>query len=203
MLQVQLCSANVVVVVVAVWCFVVLCAGSCKMGEEASGLCCGDRLGLTRSAILHILFFVIPAVGNLHMSAGPDDFNVYGYFYVRLYWTGFWLPANIVEEYLLLSALLQNWVLNDVILSARGESAGTRELITAQKQNTLIASRVVSRYVCVCVLCYVLRFVCVCAMHLGYVASRVRAFFFVCAVCLSDVVHVAVLRHALIFVVLC
>jgi len=65
-----------------------------------------DRVGLTRSAILLILFMVIHAVGNLHVFAGPDDFNGYGYFYVRLYWTGFGLPANIVEEYILLSALL-------------------------------------------------------------------------------------------------
>lgn len=43
---------------------------------------------------------VIHAVGNLHVFAGPDDFNGYGYFYVRLYWTGFGLPANIVEEYI-------------------------------------------------------------------------------------------------------
>merc|ERR1719181_276166 len=47
-----------------------------------------DRLGLTRSAILLILFIVIHAVGNLHVFMGPDDFNGYGYFYVRLYWTG-------------------------------------------------------------------------------------------------------------------
>merc|ERR1711860_128502 len=47
---------------------------------------------------------VIHAVGNLHVFKGPDDFN--GYFYVRLYWTGFGLPANIVEEYILLAALL-------------------------------------------------------------------------------------------------
>merc|ERR1719277_1719507 len=65
-----------------------------------------DRLGLTRSAILLILFIVIHAVGNLHVFKGPDDFNGYGYFYVRLYWTGFGLPANIVEEYILLAALL-------------------------------------------------------------------------------------------------
>merc|ERR1711871_1573557 len=65
-----------------------------------------DRVGLTRSAILLILFMVIHAVGNLHVFLGPDDFNGYGYFYVRLYWTGFGLPANIVEEYILLSALL-------------------------------------------------------------------------------------------------
>merc|ERR1712166_673431 len=64
------------------------------------------RVGLTRSAILLILFIVIHAFGNLHVFKGPDDFNGYGYFYVRLYWTGFGLPANIVEEYILLSVLL-------------------------------------------------------------------------------------------------
>jgi hypothetical protein len=69
-----------------------------------------DRVGLTRSAILLILFMVIHAVGNLHVFLGPDDFNGYGYFYVRLYWTGFGLPANIVEEYILLSALLHVFV---------------------------------------------------------------------------------------------
>merc|ERR1711908_100341 len=70
----------------------------------------GDRVGLTRSAILLILFMVIHAVGNLHVFMGPDDFNGYGYFYVRLYWTGFGLPANIVEEYILLSVLLHAFV---------------------------------------------------------------------------------------------
>eukprot|EP00811_Abedinium_folium_P026317 NODE_3861_length_1971_cov_55.816161.p1 GENE.NODE_3861_length_1971_cov_55.816161~~NODE_3861_length_1971_cov_55.816161.p1 ORF type:complete len:539 (+),score=113.85 NODE_3861_length_1971_cov_55.816161:1-1617(+) len=65
-----------------------------------------DRRGLTRSAIFLIFFIVIHAVGNLHIFLGPDDFNGYGYFYVRLYWTGFGLPANIVEEYVLLAALL-------------------------------------------------------------------------------------------------
>merc|ERR1719343_1287789 len=69
-----------------------------------------DRLGLTRSAILLILFIVIHAGGNLHVFKGPDDFNGYGYFYVRLYWTGFGLSANIVEEYILLSALLHIFV---------------------------------------------------------------------------------------------
>ena len=121
-----------------------------------------DRLGLTRSAILLVLFIVIHAVGNLHVfkgqrlriwmvsvansvrllssfsqflsvshaspvsslnlfltvfaaaslrcCRGPDDFNGYGYFYVRLYWTGFGLPANIVEEYILLSVLLHVFV---------------------------------------------------------------------------------------------
>merc|ERR1712007_78207 len=68
------------------------------------------RVGLTRSAILLVLFIVIHAVGNLHVFKGPDDFNGYGYFYVRLYWTGFGLPANIVEEYILLSVLLHVFV---------------------------------------------------------------------------------------------
>jgi len=70
----------------------------------------GDRVGLTRSAIFLIFFIVVHAVGNLHVFAGPDDFNGYGYFYVRLYWTGFGLPANIVEEYVLLSAVLHVFV---------------------------------------------------------------------------------------------
>merc|ERR1712118_229346 len=69
-----------------------------------------DRTGLTRSAIFLIFFMVIHAVGNLHVFLGPDYFNGYGYFYVRLYWTGFGLPANIVEEYVLLSALLHVFV---------------------------------------------------------------------------------------------
>merc|ERR1719399_334161 len=69
-----------------------------------------DRTGLTRSAILLILFMVIHGVGNLHVFMGPDDFNGYGYFYVRLYWTGFGLPANIVEEYIILSAMLHVFV---------------------------------------------------------------------------------------------
>merc|ERR1711998_127824 len=64
-----------------------------------------DRDGLTRSAIFLLFFMVIHAVGNLHVFLGPDDFNGYGYFYVRLYPTGFGLPANIVEEYVLLAAL--------------------------------------------------------------------------------------------------
>merc|ERR1719401_603266 len=69
-----------------------------------------DRTGLTRSAIFLIFFIVIHAVGNLHVFLGPNDFNGYGYFYVRLYWTGFGLPANIVEEYLILCAMLHVFV---------------------------------------------------------------------------------------------
>merc|ERR1712136_340768 len=69
-----------------------------------------DRTGLTRSAVFLIFFIVVHAVGNLHVFKGPDDFNGYGYFYVRLYWTGFGFQANIVEEYVLLSALLHIFV---------------------------------------------------------------------------------------------
>merc|ERR1712091_529848 len=63
-----------------------------------------DRVGLTRSAMF--LFIIIHAVGNLHVFLGPDDFNGYGYFYVRLYWSGFGFETNIVEEYVALCALL-------------------------------------------------------------------------------------------------
>jgi hypothetical protein len=65
-----------------------------------------DRVGLTRSAMFLFIFIIIHAVGNLHVFLGPDDFNGYGYFYVRLYWTGFGFSANIVEEYILLGAIL-------------------------------------------------------------------------------------------------
>lgn len=66
-----------------------------------------DRSGLTRSAIFLIFFMVIHAAGNLHIFLGPDDFNGYGYFYVRLYWTSLGLvQANLVEVYLGLAALL-------------------------------------------------------------------------------------------------
>merc|ERR1712014_305651 len=66
----------------------------------------GDRSGLTRSAMFMFVFIIIHAVGNLHVFLGPRDFNGYGYFYVRLYWTGFGFSANIVEEYILLAAIL-------------------------------------------------------------------------------------------------
>merc|ERR1719166_887425 len=65
-----------------------------------------DRVGLTRSAMFLFIFIIIHAVGNLHVFLGPEDFNGYGYFYVRLYWTGFGFQANIVEENILLAALL-------------------------------------------------------------------------------------------------
>ena len=61
---------------------------------------------LTRSAFFLIFFIVVHAIGNLHVFLGPDDFNGYGFFYVRLYWTGFGLNANIVEEYVAFAAVL-------------------------------------------------------------------------------------------------
>jgi hypothetical protein len=42
-----------------------------------------DRIGLTRSAMFLFVFIIIHAVGNLHVFLGPNDFNGYGYFYVR------------------------------------------------------------------------------------------------------------------------
>jgi hypothetical protein len=66
----------------------------------------GDRASLTRSAFFLIFFIVVHAIGNLHVFLGPDDFNGYGFFYVRLYWTGFGLNANIVEEYVAFAAVL-------------------------------------------------------------------------------------------------
>merc|ERR1711966_638214 len=69
-----------------------------------------DRKGLTRSAMFMFVFIIIHAVGNLHVFLGTDDFNGYGYFYVRLYWTGFGFDANIVEEYVLIAAVLHVFV---------------------------------------------------------------------------------------------
>merc|ERR1719190_60365 len=69
-----------------------------------------DRIGLTRSAMFLFIFIIIHAVGNLNVFGAPEDFNGYGYFYVRLYWTGFGFDANIVEEYILLAALLHVFV---------------------------------------------------------------------------------------------
>merc|ERR1712194_523934 len=93
-----------------------------------------DRVGLTRSAILLILFMGIHAIGNLHVFLGPNDFNGYGYFYVRLYWTGFGLPANIVEIYVALGALLhilvalkRTW---DMKLTATPKSGGLNLIVS-------------------------------------------------------------------------
>mmetsp|Transcript_1622 Transcript_1622/g.3517 ORF Transcript_1622/g.3517 Transcript_1622/m.3517 type:complete len:601 (-) Transcript_1622:207-2009(-) len=64
----------------------------------------GDRSGLTRSACLLILFIFVHAVGNLHVFGGPDHFNAYGYFYVRMYL--FNMPLNFIELYILMGAAL-------------------------------------------------------------------------------------------------
>merc|ERR1719473_1938777 len=69
-----------------------------------------DRSGLTRSAFFLIFFMVVHAIGNLHVFLGPDDFNGYGYFYVRLYWSGFGFDANIVEEYVLICAVMHVFI---------------------------------------------------------------------------------------------
>jgi len=52
------------------------------------------------------VFLIIHAIGNLHIFLGPDDFNGYGYFYVRLYWFRPVIEANIVEIYVALGAML-------------------------------------------------------------------------------------------------
>jgi len=59
-----------------------------------------ERAGTVRSAMFLVFFIIIHAVGNLEIYLGKDEYNGYAYFYKRLYWTGFGLEANIVEEYL-------------------------------------------------------------------------------------------------------
>lgn len=93
-----------------------------------------DRSGLTRSAMWLFVFIIIHAIGNLHVFLGPNDFNGYGYFYVRLYWTGFGLPANIVEIYVALGALLhimvalkRTW---DMKLTATPKSGGLNLIVS-------------------------------------------------------------------------
>merc|ERR1712127_29026 len=103
-----------------------------------------DRTGLTRSAILLILFMVIHAVGNLHVFLGPDDFNGYGYFYVRLYWTGFGLEANIVEEYILLAALL-----HVVVALKRTWDISINYTIASGKLNLAISGITLLTFMCI------------------------------------------------------
>ena len=83
------------------------------------------RLWLWRGRFLRLSLLLFPAVyisvfspeggaGNPNCHScfpcssvvGPDDFNGYSYFFVRLYCTGLGFQANIVEEYVLLSELL-------------------------------------------------------------------------------------------------
>jgi len=65
--------------------------------SQKNFLITNDRTGLTRTAIFMIFFIVVHAVGNLHIFAGPNDFNGYGYFYVRTYLL---VQANVIEIYL-------------------------------------------------------------------------------------------------------
>lgn len=69
-----------------------------------------NRIGLTRSAMLLSLFILVHSVTNLLLLLGPDEFNGQGYFYRRLWWTGLGLNATILEEYLLLGALLHIYI---------------------------------------------------------------------------------------------
>ena len=81
------------------------------------------RLWLWRGRFLRLSLLLFPAVcisvfspeggagnPNCHSCfpyssvAGPDDFNRYSYFFVRLYCTGLGFQANIVEEFVPLSA---------------------------------------------------------------------------------------------------
>ena len=52
---------------------------------------------------------VVHAVGNLHLFKRPDDFNRVRLFPRSLVLCRPWIPANIVEEYVLLSAHLRGF----------------------------------------------------------------------------------------------
>ena len=92
-----ICATILILNIIYEICAIILSAKNVKMIER----------GLTRSAVSLFFFIVVYVVGiYLHMFKGPDDFNGYGYFSVRLYCTGLGFQANIVEEYVLLSALL-------------------------------------------------------------------------------------------------
>jgi len=106
-----------------------------------------ERVGLTRSAMFLFLFIIIHAVGNLHVFLGPDDFNGYGYFYVRLYWSGFGLDANIVEEYVALCALLHVVVaLKRTYSMSLGMAVNTGKLNLAFSGVTLLSFMTVHLY---------------------------------------------------------
>ena len=72
---------------------------TCVQGG-ASSLGCGVTILTARTRAL------ASRLGNVHVFKGLDGFNVFGYFYVRLYWTGFGFQQYSVEEYVLLSASL-------------------------------------------------------------------------------------------------
>ena len=71
-----------------------------------------DRVGLMRSDNMLILFAVIHAVSNLHALKGPDVFNWYGYFYVRLGWTGSGPPAGVQMLILIRRFRIPSYVFN-------------------------------------------------------------------------------------------
>merc|ERR1712127_1095501 len=56
-------------------------------GEGKIKGCIGALAYMVLGFMKEIVFIIIHAVGNLHVFLGPNDFNGYGYFYVRLYWT--------------------------------------------------------------------------------------------------------------------
>ena len=87
-----------------------------------------DRIGLTRSAFF-LVIIIIRTVGNLHVFKGTDDFSGYGCFYVRLYWTGFGLLANIFMKHTLLSVVLhiivgpkRTWDMEPALVESSGLS---------------------------------------------------------------------------------
>ena len=62
-------------------------------------------MGFDTDAILIFLCRVIQTVRKLHVFLGHGEFANTS-IHVRLYWTGLGPPAYIVEEYMLLAALL-------------------------------------------------------------------------------------------------
>ena len=92
-----------------------------------------DRVGLTRSAVFLMFFMVIHGVGTLHVFAGPDDFNGYGYFYARMYWTcgsigvmvqprrsGYWCDQEEKGGASRRETMAISWQLDDNAASATG-----------------------------------------------------------------------------------
>ncbi|KAF4680890.1 hypothetical protein FOZ62_027743 [Perkinsus olseni] len=67
-----------------------------------------DKSGLTRAALFMIFFVTIHGLGNLHVLAGADHFNSYGYFLNHpVPWGKLMLP---VELYLLVAGLMHVFV---------------------------------------------------------------------------------------------
>jgi len=102
-----------------------------------------SRIALTRSAMFMFIFIVIHAVGNLHVFLGPDDFNGYGYFYVRLYFIGIG-ESNIVEDYVLLAALL-----HIIIAVKRTAEINVGAQLSSGKLNLIISGLSLLTFMCV------------------------------------------------------